>query len=224
MDLVYIYADESCLGNQYRDRDSPGGAGGLVEFWREGACVRRDYWASEPGTTNNRMALIGAADLLAALKRPCRIIFTSDSQYLVTGMREWIHGWAARGWKRKTGAIENVELWRALAGASGRHEIDWRWVRGHAGHPQNEYVDELAVRAVEVRGVAGSSPREAAEVHGLLRGRRAGGDRVQAGTNAALMSVAVRTPHQTRRPRHRAQRPPTAPPAADAPWRSRRTA
>lgn len=155
MDLVYIYADESCLGNQHRDRDNPGGAGGLVELWRDDGCVRRDYWASEPATTNNRMALIGATDLLAALKRPCRIIFTSDSQYLVTGMREWIHGWAARGWKRKTGAIENVELWRALAGAAGRHEIDWRWVRGHAGHPQNEYADELAVRAAREQSSSG---------------------------------------------------------------------
>jgi ribonuclease HI len=147
MDLVHIYADESCLGNQFKDRDSPGGAGGLVEFWREGGWTRRDYWSSESGTTNNRMALVGARDLLDALKRPCRIIFTSDSQYLVTGMREWIHGWAARGWKRKTGAIENMELWRALVRSAARHEIDWRWVRGHAGHPQNEYVNDLAVRA-----------------------------------------------------------------------------
>jgi ribonuclease HI len=149
MDLVYIYADESCLGNQFTDRDSPGGAGGLVELWRSDGCVRRDYWASEAATTNNRMALRGATELLAALRRPCRIVFTSDSQYLVTGMREWIHGWGARGWKRKTGAIENVELWRALASAAQRHQIDWRWVRGHAGHPQNEYVDELAVRAAK---------------------------------------------------------------------------
>jgi ribonuclease HI len=64
-------------------------------------------------------------------------------------MREWIHGWAARGWKRKTGAIENVELWRELAAAAQRHEIDWRWVRGHAGHPQNEYVNDLAVAAAK---------------------------------------------------------------------------
>ena len=155
MDLVYIYADESCLGNQYTDRDSPGGAGGLIEVWRSDGCVRRDYWASEAATTNNRMALRGAAELLRALRRPCRIVFTSDSQYLVTGMREWIHGWAARGWKRKTGAIENVELWRELASAAQRHEIDWRWVRGHAGHPQNEYVDELAVRAAKEQSSSG---------------------------------------------------------------------
>lgn len=155
MELVYIHADESCLGNQFTDRDSPGGAGGLVELWRDDACVRRDYWASEPGTTNNRMALRGARDLLAALKRPCRIIFTSDSQYLVTGMREWIHGWAARGWTRKSGAIENVELWRGLARAAAKHEIDWRWVRGHAGHPQNEYVNHLAIRAAKEQSASG---------------------------------------------------------------------
>jgi ribonuclease HI len=101
------------------------------------------------------MALRGATELLAAPRRPCRIVFTSDSQYLVTGMREWIHGWAARGWKRKTGAIENVELWRKLASAAQRHEIDWRWVRGHAGHPQNEYVDELAVRAAKEQSSSG---------------------------------------------------------------------
>jgi ribonuclease HI len=185
MDLVRIYADESCLGNQFTDRDSPGGAGGLMELWREaepgseaeagraggaasgaasggaagagppGYWLRRDYWSSEPGSTNNRMALVGAADLLTALRRPCRVIFTSDSQYLVTGMREWIHGWAARGWKRKAGPIENVELWRALALAAQRHEVEWRWVRGHAGHPQNEYVNFLAIRAAKELSASG---------------------------------------------------------------------
>jgi ribonuclease HI len=155
MEEVFIYADESCLGNQFKDRDSPGGVGGLMELWRDGAWVRRDYWSSAPGTTNNRMALVGARDLLIALKRPCRIVFTSDSQYLVTGMREWIHGWAARGWKRKTGAIENVELWRELGRAAARHEIDWRWVKGHAGHPQNEYVNHLATRAAKQQTQSG---------------------------------------------------------------------
>jgi ribonuclease HI len=155
MELVYIYADESCLGNQYTDRDSPGGAGGLVELWRAGAWVRRDYWAAEPATTNNRMALLGARELLALLTRPCRVVFTSDSQYLVTGMREWIHAWARRGWKRRTGAIENVELWQGLAHAAARHEIDWRWVRGHAGHPQNEYVNHLATRAAKLQDASG---------------------------------------------------------------------
>ncbi|HSJ25750.1 MAG TPA: ribonuclease H [Longimicrobiales bacterium] len=155
MDTVHIYADESCLGNQFIDRDSPGGAGGLVELWRGDGWVRRDYWSSAPGTTNNRMALIGARDLLLALTRPCQVIFTSDSQYLVTGMKEWVHGWARRGWKRKAGPIENVELWQELCRAATRHQVDWRWVRGHAGHPQNEYVNHLAIRAAKKQDASG---------------------------------------------------------------------
>lgn len=147
--LVYIYADESCLGVQYRDRDSPGGAAGLLEYWKDDAWVRRDYWVSEPGTTNNRMAIRSAIEGLSALKQPCRVIFTSDSQYLVKGMSEWIAGWVRRNWKRRTGPVENAGLWKALLPVARRHAVEWRWVRGHAGHPQNEYADELAVRAAK---------------------------------------------------------------------------
>ena len=147
MDRVFIYADESCLGNQFTDRANPGGAGGLVELWRGDRWVRRDYWLSEPGTTNNRMALRSAVDGLDALKRDCHVIFTSDSQYLVKGMNEWVAGWVARGWKRKSGSIENLELWQQLVAAAARHRVEWRWVRGHAGHPQNEYANHLATRA-----------------------------------------------------------------------------
>ncbi len=153
--LVYIYADESCLGVQFTDRDSPGGAAGLVEFWRGDHWERRDYWVSEPATTNNRMALRSAIEGLAALRVPCRVVFTSDSQYLVRGMREWVPGWIRRGWKRKTGAIENVELWRALVDVARRHRVDWRWVRGHAGHPQNEYANHLATRAARKQDASG---------------------------------------------------------------------
>jgi ribonuclease HI len=106
---------------------------------------------SEPATTNNRMALRSGIEALAGLRTPCRVIFTSDSQYLVRGMTEWIQGWAARGWKRKTGAIENEQLWRALAEAAAAHEVEWRWVRGHAGHPQNEYANHLATRAARTQ-------------------------------------------------------------------------
>ena len=144
--LVRIYADESCLGNA-RNKQTPGGAAGLVEFWADDGWVRRDYWISEPSTTNNRMAIRSAIRGLRGLKRPCRVIFTSDSQYLVKGMREWIAGWVRRGWKRKGGKVENADLWKSLLAVAGRHEVDWRWVRGHAGHPQNEYADHLAVRA-----------------------------------------------------------------------------
>jgi ribonuclease HI len=144
---VFVYADESCLGNQFMDRDSAGGGGGLVQLWRDGEWARRDYWISEPATTNNRMALRSAIEPLRALKTPCDVIFTSDSQYLVRGMNEWVAGWIRRGWKRKEGEIGNVDLWRELVQEVARHRVQWQWVRGHAGHPQNEYANVLAIRS-----------------------------------------------------------------------------
>jgi ribonuclease HI len=148
-ETVVVHADESCLGNQFQDQASPGGAAGLVELFRDGEWHRRDFWVSEPSTTNNRMAIGSALEALAGLSRPCRVIFVSDSQYLVKGMREWIHGWKRRGWKRKAGPIENLELWQALDRAALRHRMEWRWVKGHAGHPKNEYANDLAVRAAK---------------------------------------------------------------------------
>jgi len=144
---VWIHADESCLGNQYKDRASPGGAAGMVEFWTGDRWERRDYWISEPGTTNNRMALRSAIEGLRALREPCDVAFISDSQYLVKGMMEWIHGWKRQQWKRKTGPVENVELWQELDREAARHRVKWSWVRGHNGHPKNEYANDLAVRA-----------------------------------------------------------------------------
>ncbi|HEU4562714.1 MAG TPA: ribonuclease H, partial [Longimicrobium sp.] len=146
--LVFVYADESCLGNQFKHKARPGGAAGVVEFWHaDKGWVRRDFWASEPDTTNNRMAIRSAMIPLAALKGPSRVVFTTDSRYLVDAMTEWVHGWAARGWQRKTGAIENLELWKALLPVASRHQLQWRWVKGHAGHPQNEYANYLAIQA-----------------------------------------------------------------------------
>lgn len=152
---VYIHADESCLGNQFQDRATPGGAAGLVEFWRDGIWMRRDYWASEPDTTNNRMALRSALDGLGFLTRKCRVHFVSDSQYLVKGASQWIHGWKRRGWKRKAGPIENLELWQALDRVMVRHEVEWEWVRGHDGHPRNEYANHLATTAAKERSTSG---------------------------------------------------------------------
>ena len=146
---VFIHADESCLGNQFQNRATPGGAGGLVEVWRSGAWERRDYWLSEADTTNNRMAIRSAIDGLSFLTRRCRVRFVSDSQYLVKGMNEWIHGWKRRGWKRKAGPIENLELWQRLEGVAARHEVRWSWVKGHAGHPRNEYANHLATTAAQ---------------------------------------------------------------------------
>jgi ribonuclease HI len=148
-DTVYVHADESCLGNQFQDRANPGGAGGLVEVWRDGAWERRDYWIAEGDTTNNRMAIRSAIEVLRALKRRCEVHLVSDSQYLVKGISEWLPGWKRRGWRRKTGPIENLELWQELDGALTRHAVLPRWVRGHAGHPRNEYANHLATTAAK---------------------------------------------------------------------------
>ncbi|MBB4639150.1 RNase H family protein [Longimicrobium terrae] len=146
--LVFVYADESCLGNQYKDRARPGGAAGLMEYWHpEKGWVRRDFYLAEPDTTNNRMAIRSATVPLQSLKQASRVVFTSDSRYLVDGMTSWVHGWAARGWVRKGGEIENLELWKALMPVAARHEVQWRWVKGHNGHAQNEYANFLATRS-----------------------------------------------------------------------------
>lgn len=145
--IVVIHADESCLGNQFKGRANRGGAAGLVEFWTGAEWERRDYWLSEPDTTNNRMAIRSAIEGLGLLNHSCTVRFVSDSQYLVKGISEWLPGWKSRGWKRKAGPIENLDLWKQLDAATARHDINWGWVRGHAGDPKNEYVDDRAVEA-----------------------------------------------------------------------------
>jgi ribonuclease HI len=147
--IVHVHADESCLGNQNQDRARPGGAAGLLEHWLGARWERRDYWISEPDTTNNRMALRSALEALGHLRRRCRVLFVSDSQYLVKGMSDWVRGWKARGWTRKQGPIENLELWKALDAAAAAHQVEWRWVRGHDGHPKNEYANHLATGAAK---------------------------------------------------------------------------
>jgi ribonuclease HI len=115
-----------------------------------GSLVRWDYWVSEPATTNNRMALrsvIEAFSELSKMNRQFRVVFTSDSRYIVEGMSSWVQGWVARGWRRKTGPIENLELWKLAVKAVAPFEAQWNWVRGHNGQPQNEYVNHLATRA-----------------------------------------------------------------------------
>lgn len=156
--LVAVYADESCLGNG-RSGATPGGLGALVEYRVRGAPVQRfDLWASEPDTTNNRMALRSVIDTFEALSRKGNTLsvrFTTDSRYIVDGMTSWVRGWMARGWKRKEGAVENLELWQAAVAALGAHECQWVWVKGHAGHPQNEYANHLATRAAAQQDSSG---------------------------------------------------------------------
>ena len=134
--IAVLHLDESCLGNG-REGENPGGGGGLIEARSgNGRVQRRDFYISAPATTNNRMALAGAIAALQLLaKKGARlgVLMVSDSQYLVKGMREWVPGWSARGWRRKEGAIENLELWKALLASSRLHDVQWTWVRGHRG-------------------------------------------------------------------------------------------
>ena len=157
-DLVAVYADESCLGNG-KDGDNPGAAGVLIEYQRPGGTlVRRDLWVSEPATTNNRMALRSVIEAMRAISAKggqFGVCFTTDSRYIVDGMTQWVHAWARNGWKRKTGAIENLDLWRAALTACDGQAIQWRWVRGHVGHAQNEYANHLATRAAADQTASG---------------------------------------------------------------------
>lgn len=157
--VLAIYADESCLGNG-REGSNPGGAAGVIEYVhaRTGALTRWDYWVSEPATTNNRMALRSVIEAFRGVSRKggrFRVVFTSDSQYLVKGMSEWVFGWMSRGWKKKDGPILNLELWMEAVEAVRGHQVSWRWVRGHEGHPQNEYANYLAVRAAKEQTASG---------------------------------------------------------------------
>jgi ribonuclease HI len=147
--IAVLHLDESCLGNG-QARATPGGAAGLIEIRAGGAIQRRDFFIHAPDTTNNRMALssaIAALQLLAGKGRRLRVLLVSDSEYLIKGMREWVPGWIARGWKRKGGEIENLELWRVLVDSARKHEVQYTWVRGHKGHAKNEYANDLAVQA-----------------------------------------------------------------------------
>ena len=147
--IAVVHLDESCLGNG-REGSTPGGAGGLIEIRTGRGIERRDILVGDPDTTNNRMALTGASAVLEVLGRKetrFRVLLVSDSEYLVKGIREWVPGWERRGWTRKAGAIENLELWQDLVAVARRHDAQWTWVRGHKGHAKNEYANDLAVRA-----------------------------------------------------------------------------
>jgi ribonuclease HI len=152
-----VHLDESCLGNG-QDRATPGGAGGLIETRTPRGLVRRDFFIHAPDTTNNRMALagaIGVLQILAGKGNRLSVLIVSDSEYLVRGVREWLPGWVAKDWKRKGGVLENVELWRALQQSLALHDSQLAWVRGHNGHPKNEYANDLAVRAARAQETSG---------------------------------------------------------------------
>ena len=138
---VSIWTDGACSGNP-----GPGGWGALLRF----GDVERELYDGEPNTTNNRMELMAAINALNALKQPCEVSLYTDSQYVKGGMTGWIHGWKKNGWKTAAKKpVKNVELWQALDEAVARHKISWHWVKGHAGHEENERADELARQGME---------------------------------------------------------------------------
>lgn len=135
-DIVEIYSDGSCLGNP-----GPGGWGVLLR-WRG---IERELSGGELDTTNNRMELRAAIEALNALKKPSQVVLTTDSRYVIQGINEWMAGWVARGWKTASKQpVKNQDLWQALHSAIQPHDITWQWVKGHAGHDENERVDTLA--------------------------------------------------------------------------------
>lgn len=137
---VRLYTDGSCHGNP-----GPGGWAAILEF---GDKVR-ELTGNDPATTNNRMEMMAVLEGLRALKEPCRVEVWTDSRYVVDGMKSWLVGWKKRGWKTASKQpVKNEELWRALDEAATRHAIQWNWVKGHAGHPQNERCDQLANEAI----------------------------------------------------------------------------
>ncbi len=137
---VVIYTDGACKGNP-----GPGGWGA----WLRSGAHEKELFGGEQGTTNNRMELTAVIEALASLKRSCRIKLYTDSEYVRKGMTEWIQGWQRRGWKTADGKpVKNVELWQRLDALRKLHEVEWHWVKGHAGDPGNERADALANRGV----------------------------------------------------------------------------
>jgi ribonuclease HI len=138
LSTVHLFTDGACSGNP-----GPGGWGVLI---RAGS-HEKELSGGDAHTTNNRMELTASIRGLQALTRPCKVVLHTDSQYVVKGITEWIQGWKRKGWKNSQGKpVENRDLWEELDAATKPHKIEWKWVKGHAGHAENERVDKLAVK------------------------------------------------------------------------------
>jgi ribonuclease HI len=141
MSVVEIWTDGACSGNP-----GPGGWGALLRYGDK----EKELYGGQAETTNNQMELKAAIEALNALKKPCTVELTTDSQYVKGGMTGWIFGWKKNGWKTANKKpVKNVELWQALDEAVSRHKVNWHWIKGHAGHAENEKADELARLGME---------------------------------------------------------------------------
>ena len=141
MKSVEVFTDGACRGNP-----GPGGWGALLRYGER----ERKMWGGDPETTNNRMELTAAIEALRALKEPCRVTLTTDSEYVRKGITEWLDNWKRRNWRTAAKKpVKNVDLWQALDEQAQRHQIRWHWVKGHSGHPENEIADELANRGID---------------------------------------------------------------------------
>ena len=141
MNRVEIFTDGACRGTP-----GPGGWGALMRFGDE----EKELCGGETETTNNRMELMAVIQALSALKRPCDVVLTSDSTYVLKGIQEWMPNWKKRGWKTATKKpVKNVDLWKLLDDVIQVHTIDWQWVKGHSGHAENEIADQLANRGID---------------------------------------------------------------------------
>jgi ribonuclease HI len=142
MSKTVIYTDGACKGNP-----GPGGWGAWLQYGDK----QKELCGGELDTTNNRMELMGVIKALALLTRPCEVVLWTDSQYVKNGISTWIHGWKKNGWKTASKQpVKNADLWRELDEAAARHQIEWCWVKGHAGHEGNERADQLANKGVEI--------------------------------------------------------------------------
>lgn len=139
--IIEIFTDGACKGNP-----GPGGWGVLLRLGEH----QKTLFGGELNTTNNRMELTAAIRGLEALKKTAQVVLTTDSQYVMKGIREWLPGWKQRGWKTASRQpVKNVDLWQRLDELAGQHQVEWRWVKGHSGHAENDLADELANRGVE---------------------------------------------------------------------------
>ncbi len=143
---VTLFSDGSSRGNP-----GPGGFGTILQYTDgKGVLHEREYSGGEADTTNNRMELMGVITGLEALTKPCEVTVISDSKYVIDAFNQhWIEGWIMKGWKRGKDPVKNVDLWKRLLDAAKPHKITWQWVKGHAGHPENERCDALATQAAD---------------------------------------------------------------------------